>query len=108
MASSGEDAPDVASGDAREPGAAGSSGDGSEQETDTAWDTSLSQDGVRTLGTIPPSECGAGEVARVPWVSPGSESLSQSSAAKGKGWGGSGPCAETQPLSPDVGVVTSV
>ncbi|XP_015507052.1 uncharacterized protein LOC107215424 [Parus major] len=45
VASSGEDVPDVASGDAQKPRADGSSGDGSEQEADTACDTSVSHDG---------------------------------------------------------------
>ncbi|XP_066061740.1 uncharacterized protein [Chamaea fasciata] len=40
----GAEDPAVASGDAQSPRASGSSGDGSE-ETDTAWDTSTSQDG---------------------------------------------------------------
>ncbi|RLV84247.1 hypothetical protein DV515_00016307 [Chloebia gouldiae] len=73
VASSRGDAPDVASGDAQKPRGDGSS----EQECDTACDTSSSQDGVRTLGTIPTSECGAGEVAQVPWMSPGSEPFPQ-------------------------------
>lgn len=62
----GAEDPDVPSGDAQEPGGDGSS----EQETDTTCDTSSSQDEVRTLGTMPASECGAGEVSQVPRMSP--------------------------------------
>lgn len=101
VASSGEEAPpDVSSDDSQKPQADGSSGDSS--SPDTTCVTSPCQHGV---STIPPSEPGAGEVSQVPCMSPGSKPLSQSSAAKGKGWRGSSPCAGTQPQPPGVGGV---